>query len=248
VSDVTSYFSDRAEGYARFRPSYPEDAIRACLDGLPVPADVADVGAGTGIASRLLAAAGARVVAVEPNGEMRAGGEQAGGGVDWQDGTAEATGLDAASVDLVVCAQSFHWFDGEPALREFHRLLRPGGRLALLWNVRQDQVGFARVYADVVIRAKVWAKEVGRVARSARVGDPAESPQFTNQRRLAFPNDHLLDWDQLVGRAVSASYFPQTGALHDALIATLREQFDAFAESGRVRLAQVTEVTLCDGA
>jgi ubiquinone/menaquinone biosynthesis C-methylase UbiE len=245
MPDVTGYFTDRAEDYARFRPSYPVAAIRECLAGLPTPADVVDVGAGTGIAARLFAAEGARVVAVEPNAQMRKHGQAAAKDVTFTDGTAEATGLSDACADLVVCAQAFHWFDGEPALREFQRLLRPGGRLALIWNVRQDQVGFAALYHQAVIRAKEWAGSVDRVVRNARVGDPAASEFFQDPRRVDFENDHRLDWDQLIGRAASASYFPPAGPERDALTTFLRAGFDDHAEDGHVVLAQITEVTLC---
>lgn len=245
MSDVTDYFSDRAEDYARFRPSYPAEAIRECLAGLPVPADVVDVGAGTGISARLFAEEGANVTAVEPNADMRAKGEAFAPGVRFSDGTAEATGLPDACADLVVCAQAFHWFDGEPALREFQRLLRPGGRLALIWNVRQSDVGFAILYHEAVVRAKRWAGSVNRVLRNARAGDPAKSGLFVNPRRVDFQNDHRLDWEQLLGRAASASYFPPPGPERDELTAFLRAAFDDHATHGRVVLAQVTEVTLC---
>src|SRR5439155_1443196 len=97
--------------------------------------DAADVGAGTGIASRQLAAHGVRVLAVEPNAEMRAAAIRH-PGIEWRAGTAEATGLDSGIVGLVLCAQAFHWFRAQHALAEFSRILRPGGRLALMWNSR----------------------------------------------------------------------------------------------------------------
>ncbi len=246
MSDVTGYFSERADDYERFRPSYPEAAIRYLLAGLPEPTQVADIGCGTGISARLLAAAGAEVVGVEPNGPMRERALAAAGGPRYVEGTAEATGLADDSVDLVVCAQSFHWFDGEPALAEFRRILKPGGRLALMWNMRQDAVGFGKPYAAVVKRAKEHTRAGGRVVRNARVGDPAASELFTNQRTCPFPNDHVLTWDEVRGRSASASYFPERGALRDELFAALREGFDAYAVNGKVTLAQVTEVTLCD--
>src|SRR4051812_29902068 len=129
----TERFSDRARDYVRFRPSYPSEAIDEVLRGLPAGIVCADVGAGTGISARLVADRGVKVIAVEPNAAMR-GAATPHELVEWRAGTAEATGLGTAAVDLVVCAQAFHWFDPARALEEFHRILRPGGRVALMWN------------------------------------------------------------------------------------------------------------------
>lgn len=118
--DTVERFSDRATDYVKYRPTYPAEAMQAMLDGLGPPSDptAADVGAGTGISARLLGDRGVRVVAVEPGDAMR----QAAAphrNVVWVDGRAEATGLEPASVDLVLCAQSFHWFRAADALTEF---------------------------------------------------------------------------------------------------------------------------------
>lgn len=139
MTDPTARFSNRARAYARARPSYPEEtlAILRAHHGLVVspaagPSVVADVGAGTGIFTRLLLDAGARVFAVEPNADMRAEAERALFGPSYAgrftsvDGRAEATTLEPASVDLVVAAQAFHWFDVEAARLEHARILRPG--------------------------------------------------------------------------------------------------------------------------
>src|SRR5204862_5124880 len=109
--DPTRRFSDRAADYARYRPSYPAAAIDAILAGLPLPAalTIADVAAGTGIATRLLADRGARVLAVEPNAAMRAAA-QPHPRVSWHDGTAEATGLPGSARDVVTVAPAVRWF------------------------------------------------------------------------------------------------------------------------------------------
>src|SRR5262245_44915731 len=133
----TGRFSGRAEDYRRYRPDYPAAALDAILEGLGEPSRLvaADVGAGTGISSRLLADRGVRVVAIEPNEAMRAAAAPH-PLVEFREGTAERTGLAEATLDLVLCAQSFHWFRAKEALAEFRRVLRPGGRVALLWNER----------------------------------------------------------------------------------------------------------------
>src|SRR3989442_3132520 len=115
----TRRFGDRASDYRRYRPDYPAAAIDTILSGLLDPGRlrVADIGAGTGICSRLLAERGVRLLAVEPNAEMRAAAE-AHARIEWRAGEAEATGLAVASLDLVVCAQAFHWFRQPEALEE----------------------------------------------------------------------------------------------------------------------------------
>jgi hypothetical protein len=133
--DHAARFTERAEDYAAHRPSYPDACIDAMLRGMGTPGMLAaaDVGAGTGIMARLIAARGPLVVAIEPNGAMRAKAHEH-ERVLMEDGTAEATGLRDASVDLVVCAQAFHWFDPPAAFAEFRRVLKGTGRLALVWN------------------------------------------------------------------------------------------------------------------
>jgi SAM-dependent methyltransferase len=131
-------FSSGAVAYERGRPDYPAQAVAWLAErlGLRSGRTVLDLAAGTGKLTRSLAETGADVVAVEPVEEMRA---QLVAGVPAAHalaGTAEAIPLPEASVDAVTVAQAFHWFDPEPALAEIHRVLRPGGALALVWNSR----------------------------------------------------------------------------------------------------------------
>jgi ubiquinone/menaquinone biosynthesis C-methylase UbiE len=139
-TETTEYFADLTELYERYRPAYPQEAIDAIVQGLPSGAAIADVGCGTGICSRQLAAAGCQVIGIEPDDAMRRAAESAAALsphadlMRFQHGTGERTMLDDDSVDAVVCAQSFHWFDADAALAEFARILKPHGRLALMWN------------------------------------------------------------------------------------------------------------------
>jgi ubiquinone/menaquinone biosynthesis C-methylase UbiE len=135
-------FTGLAGDYAKFRPGYAPQVTTALLGLLQREArtlDAADVGAGTGIWSRTLAARGLRsVVAVEPNDDMRGRGIETSANttISWRKGSAEATGLADGSVDLLSMASSFHWADFDRACDEFHRILRPGGIFVALWNPR----------------------------------------------------------------------------------------------------------------
>jgi len=214
------------------------------MAGLEAPMRAVDLGCGTGIASRLLAEAGAEVVGIEPNEAMLSEARQQGGGPDYRYGTAEATGLPDACADLVVCAQSFHWFELDPTLRELQRIVAPGGRLALVWNVRRTDTPFGEAYAKLVRRAQKAAEAGGRIVRTNRSADPTSGGRFGDMRKLVFPNDTSFDLDGLLGRALSTSYFPLEGELHDELVAELEALFAMHSRQGQVVFSQRTEVTL----
>jgi ubiquinone/menaquinone biosynthesis C-methylase UbiE len=135
-------FTGLASDYARFRPGYAPHVATAILNyvGRDVASvDAADIGAGTGIWTRMLATRGLHsLVAVEPNDDMRRQGIETSRGTEivWHKGSAEATGLPDGAVDLVSMASSFHWADFDKACDEFHRILRPGGVFVALWNPR----------------------------------------------------------------------------------------------------------------
>jgi SAM-dependent methyltransferase len=186
----TERFSSRASDYVKFRPSYPAPAIDYVLDGLGPPSEIvcADIGAGTGISSRLIADRGVRVIAIEPNKAMRESAE-AHKLVEFRDGTAERTGLANASVQLVVCAQAFHWFDQAKALAEFHRVLVPSGRIALVWNDRDNADALTRSYNDAVLLA----------SQDHPTARPFGVPEAFMSSRL-FVNHRSASWASSAGR------------------------------------------------
>jgi len=238
--DPTGRFSDRAADYVKYRPDYPAAAIDAILDGLGNPSGLvaADVGAGTGISSRALAARGVRVIAVEPNRAMRDAAAPD-PRITWHDGTAEATGLADGAVDLVVAAQAFHWFRQREAVREFHRILRPGGRLALIWNSRDPNDPLTRGYIEAIHAIQ------GEHPAERRELDTGvlEAGPFDPPELLTVPYHQELDLEGFLGRATSASYVPKQGAgfeqLRAALIALHVHHRD---EHGRVRMHYLTKV------
>jgi ubiquinone/menaquinone biosynthesis C-methylase UbiE len=138
LHSVAGAFRGVAELYERARPGYPAEAVDHIVArlGLAPGRTAVDVAAGTGKLTRLLAASGARVIAVEPLAEMREVLERTAPSAEVLDGTAESLPLEDASADAVTVAQAFHWFDAEAALAEIARVVRPGGAAALVWNVR----------------------------------------------------------------------------------------------------------------
>ena len=243
--DPTGRFSDRAADYARHRPAYPPAALDALLEGLGNPALLvaADVGAGTGISARALADRGPRVFAVEPNRAMREAAAPH-PRVTWVDATAERTGLADAGVDVVLCAQSFHWFEPAATLAEFLRILRPGGRVGLLWNERDPTEPESAEYSRLLVEA---AGHHPASSRHVRPEPLLASNRFRDVRRLEFPHAQVLDEEGLVGRALSASYAPKSGPAHEGLVRGLRALFARFTgPAGTVRIAYRTSLYLAE--
>jgi SAM-dependent methyltransferase len=241
----TSRFADRASDYAFYRPSYPTAAIDAVLQGLPSDRLLlaADIGAGTGISSRLLADRAVKVLAVEPNAAMRDGAEPH-PGVTFIDGSAEATGLETECVDIVLCAQSFHWFRPREALAEFRRILRPAGRLVFLVNERDEDHSATRGY-NAAIRAAA-DRELSEGMRTAI--DDALIDAGWGVEPQAFPYAQSLSREGLVGRARSASYVPKEGPRYEQLLKDLDELWLKHRDTdGAITLGYRTLVWVLDG-
>jgi SAM-dependent methyltransferase len=237
----TGRFTERTDDYVKYRPSYPKGAIDAVVEGLEGRAGsiAADVGAGTGISARLLADRGLSVFAIEPNQGMRDAAEPH-PRVVFRNGTAERTGLEDESVDLVLAAQAFHWFRAEEALREFARILRPGGRLALMWNRRRQDDALTAGYRAAIL-AVGGDSLVERMDFHPDV--VTKSGRFEPPRLVAFPFEQALDFHGLLGRAMSASYVPKTGPDAAKVTELLRDVHARHADgNGIVRLMYTTEV------
>ncbi|MFN2460273.1 MAG: class I SAM-dependent methyltransferase [Candidatus Velthaea sp.] len=230
MTDSVSRFDVRVEDYDRYRPSYPAAIIDAVLDGFAAPR-LADVGAGTGQSTALLAARGARIIAVEPNDGMREALVRRLPAVTALRATAERTGLPDGSVDIVAMFQAFQWCDGEAALAEFHRILRPGGRVAVVWNVPDATHAFTRGYEELTDRHGAAELAASLPARSGTGKMFLNSALFVNARRTEVRNEQRLDREGLRGRLRSISYLPPPGPALDAALADGDALFERFAGS-----------------
>jgi SAM-dependent methyltransferase len=205
---------------------------------------VADVGSGTGISSEPFLDAGHRVIAVEPNAAMRGAAEAALGGrpgFESVDGSAEATGLPDASIDLVVCAQAFHWFDVGRAKAELVRILRPPRWVALVWNRRLiDETPFLRAYEDLLLR---FATDYAAI-RHERIDASVLGPFFGGTHTFrSVPNEQRLDYSGIEGRLLSSSYTPPAGDPARApMLAGLRAVFEEHQVGGEVIILYETEI------
>ena len=193
-----------ADVYERARPEYPPEAVAWIADRLELHAGrtVLDLGAGTGKLTRALVGTGARVIAVEPGDAMRATLEQVVPEAESLRGSAEQIPLADESVDAITAGQSFHWFRHDEALPELHRVLRPGGGVALIWNSRDRDRPLYREIGELLERfiprdrpdAEEWPRPL------------AGSPLFGPLEEYRVPFVQELDADQLVQRIASVSF------------------------------------------
>ena len=242
--DSKERFSSRVENYVRFRPGYPPEVVEVLKNdcGLRRDSIVADIASGTGIFTRLLLENGNRVFGVEPNADMRRAGEEYLAKYPTFssiDGTAETTGLPEHSIDLATAAQAAHWFDREKALREFQRILKPGGYVVLLWNDRRlVATAFDRDYEQMILQYGTDYTDVNRFSKAAA--------QFFGGFRCeqrVLPNFQDFDYAGLEGRLLSSSYAPQAGdPSHGPMLAELRRIFDAYQSGGKIRMEYDTKL------
>ena len=243
--DNTARFTGRADVYAKARPGYAEALIEelTAWAGLSPASTVADIGAGTGIFSAQLASTGARVIAVEPNDDMRAEAEKRFAGasnVSVLAGTAEATGIEDASVDLVTAAQAFHWFDCEAFRAECPRILRGNARVALVWNMRVSEApvnaACEQVFRELCPRFKGFSGGV-------RMDDPTVSQFFHGRfEEWHFNNDLVYSRDAFIARCLSGSYAPKEGEdSYDAFVSAVSGIFDEFQQDGSIVVPNMTD-------
>lgn len=228
----TERFTNRVENYVKYRPGYPDALVRELEShGLAPGAHVVDIACGTGISTELFLRNGYRVIGIEPNAAMREAALSR--GFDVRDGRAEATGLPDASADLVVCAQAFHWVDAAAARREFLRIVKPGGLIAIIWNIRLRTTSPFLVEMErlLIDGSPEYAAKFGN--GQDEMVDVAEAFTPLPVRQWIGPNEQVLDWPGLKGRMLSASYVPVGDA---GFIERLRALFDRRQVDGWVRI------------
>jgi SAM-dependent methyltransferase len=239
-------FSNRVANYVKYRPTYPVEVLDVFRDemGLKPSSVIADVGSGTGISSKLFLENGNVVYGVEPNAGMRGAAQEflaEYANFYTIDGTATETKLFADSVDFVTAAQAFHWFEPEPTLKEFKRILKPRGWVALMWNERQlDTTPFLAEYEKLLLK---YASDYTKV-RHDNINEESLRAFFEGDFRTAtLANKQVFDFDGIKGRVSSSSYMPsESDALYSTMVEELRTLFDKHAESDRIQVFYDTNV------
>jgi ubiquinone/menaquinone biosynthesis C-methylase UbiE len=232
-------FGEAAARYERGRPGYPRGALEHLGRRLELGPGrtVIDLAAGTGKLTRALLASGSEVIAVEPVAAMRGALPKE---ATVLDGTAERIPVAAGAADAVTVGQAFHWFDGDAALAEIHRVLRPGGTLALLWNrlVEEERVG--RAFEALLARYRpgvpTYRGDAWRAAfERTRLFGPLEERYFRNEQ--------IVDADGMADRVGSMSFIASLPAAERERVL---DGARALASPGPVKIPYRTGVHVCD--
>ncbi len=246
MTDSVARFSNRADNYARYRPTYPAAVIDILRSecGLTETSIIADVGSGTGILSELFLKKGNCVIGIEPNAAMRQKAEhllKRFSKLISCDATAEATKLEPASVDFVTAGQAFHWFDRGKARKEFARILKPDGWVVLIWNERKlDSTPFLREYENLLLQ---YGTDYEKVRHENVAGEIAQffAPGIFRLKNLE--NVQHFDFKALMGRTRSASYTPEPGSPNfEPMFAKHEQIFDTNKRAGIVSFEHYTRV------
>lgn len=223
-------FDGVAAAYEEARPGYPSAALDWLL---PSPVRVLELGAGTGKLTRQMVAAGHDVLAVEPSGEMLAQLRLAVPAAEALVGAAESIPLADASVDAVVAAQAFHWFDPRVALPEIRRVLRSHGRLGLMWNIPDADSAVIATLAPIVGGFPSGAGDPASVIAEAGGFGPLEAHVFRHEQQLT--RERLVD----LARSWSSVAVLAEGERERRLVAISRA-FDALAQEGTITFPYLT--------
>jgi SAM-dependent methyltransferase len=221
-----------ADAYERGRPGYPDEAVRWLVGA--EPCDVVDLGAGTGKLTRSLVALGHRVTAIEPLPEMLELLPTAAPGAAAILGNAEVIPLPDEYADVVTVAQAFHWFDSSLALPEIARVLRPEGRLGLVWNTRDDREPWVRELSGTIGSETIQRSDAVEPVEGSGLFGPVELATFEWKQRL----DRATLRDLVVSRSYCAS---KPEVEREVVLAEVDRLFAAHAVGDELELPYLTE-------
>jgi SAM-dependent methyltransferase len=243
--DPKTRFSDRVENYRKYRPSYPAeviDIVRSKL-GLSSEHTIADVGAGTGISSKLFLENGNTVFGIEPNEAML---NAAISDLDDYDNffpikcSAEQIELTDDRVDFIVVGQALHWFDIEKVRKEFARILKPGGHIVILYNSWKRSSAFNQEYESLLFKYSTDYKSVNHKKKEETILDELFLGEF---EIIKIDNIQVFDFEGIRGRLLSSSYVPtQEHPNYEPILKELKIKFDEHQVNGKISFEYDTEI------
>jgi len=245
MSDFKKRFTDRVEDYVKYRPSYPAALFQFLKDELKIDhkTNIADIGSGTGISAKLLLESGAKVFAVEPNENMRMVAEK--DLCKYPDfvsveGSAEQTHLPDESIDIIVCAQAFHWFANEQTQAEFKRILKKDSSVVLIWNDRDETDAFQAAYEKII---QQYNTDYNRVAHKNITDERIQQFFGTALKKYVYTYEQLFNFVGLIGRITSSSYMPQKDSQNFQEMQTeVRNIFEKYAQNNQIVFRYTTRV------
>ena len=246
-TNPTTRFSSRVKDYILYRPGYPSEIIDYLKNnyGLTPHSVIADIGSGTGKSAEMFLNNGNKVYAVEPNEDMRLAAENLfNDNADFIsiNARSEETGLTEKSADFVVAGQAFHWFELTETKKEFQRILKPGGKVVLIWNEREpNQAGFMGEYDSFLYKYSTDYKEIDHRNVNETKISTFFSPGIFDEEK--FDYQQVFDFEGLKGRYDSASYaISASDPGYKEALKALIELFEKYEESGKVVMKYVTKV------
>ncbi|MDQ7092933.1 class I SAM-dependent methyltransferase [Desulfosporosinus sp. PR] len=232
-------FSSKVLNYGKYRPTYPKELVNYLLRevGISTNAVIAEIGAGTGIFTKLLADKVKKIWAVEPNHNMRSACKdycKELNNIAVLDGSAEKTGLLNHSVDYIITAQAFHWFDRNKAKLEFQRILQPNGKVILIWNRRAEEEPFIIENADLCKRVCPEFKGfAGGISYKPEAFHDFFRDGLCEYR--VFENNRQLGLEAYIGASLSASYAPgENDSNYKEFIDGLQKLFAKYSRNGKI--------------
>jgi ubiquinone/menaquinone biosynthesis C-methylase UbiE len=246
MASTVERFSNRVANYVKYRPAYPKEILKFLQDELRLETSsvITDIGSGTGISAKLFLENGNPVFGVEPNQAMRRAAEEylkEFPNFKSVEGTAENTSLENESVDFVVAAQAFHWFDKEKTRGEFKRILKNNGYVILMWNERQlETTEFLRDYEQLLLQYGTDYNQVRHENVTAEILGEFFQAEF---QKKVFQNHQILDFEGLKGRMLSSSYVPaEESPRFGEMIKTLESLFTKHQKNDTIQISYDTNV------
>lgn len=243
--DPAKRFSNRVKDYIKYRPGYPPEIISFLNAEIQFNENwnIADVGSGTGILSELFLKNSNKVFGIEPNLEMRLAGEnllKSYMKFISLNGSAESIPVENNSINLITAGQAFHWFDVEKTKKEFNRILKPEGWVALIWNERLNEAdNFSKQYEKLLRDYSIDYKKVDH----RNVNDEILEKFFSSYKLKVFPNKQDFDFDGLRGRLLSSSYVPKEDHPNfNPMMEKLKLTFDEFQSNGKLTMKYDTKL------